>query len=719
MPGTLAALKPGALAHLVQRHRSLAPDQTQAVQIAPVPVAMPAATGTAKSKSRPQPGASSPVELRQKTQRALDLADPALALLCVPSSFMDCTHARTRLESIASEERGLLYLHKTGRIWATDEQKRPVEPHPYASLYDAPWPTHWRRIQQVRIEVRDDAGCTAYITSFGASARSQQQQGPVLVYATVQHWGNAIYLNKADAMPQEAFGRVWPRYSTPGSTTNEAGVRALVEYAQGIDDAPQRCIHELVRTTLLDERQLLAIAQQAASQHPSTHAPAPVPQSMTQWLQWMHTPPTLEHANIAVACARALAVQGIRHAARRANERAPHVKSALPLTQSHINQAKSAQPEKLTPDQNGAIDRIIAALQKPAPLMGLLTGDVGTGKTLTFAIPAVAAHLCGANVCIIAPTDILADQIYRNLRRRFPFARLERVLTGRKIADPSAILIGTAGLSTVAAKIGYDPGLLIIDEQHKLATEMRSALCRPWTHVLEASATPIPRSLASSLFAGMEVFTLNSAPVKRDIRSHLLDERQRPIITKALRKTVISGARAALIYPRVNTTAESGTSVLQAAQTLAEHFPDQVGALHGKMKGEEIQTALQALSEGTKPIVVASTVMETGIDVPDIRVLVVRDADNFGAAQLHQLRGRLARNGGCADFYMLVRSLDDLPPETMERLAMVRDTCDGYALAEADMRQRGFGDLTGEAQSGAAMSAFRLLPLQVEDFACA
>ena len=731
-------LRPGALAHLSKLAATPAPVITtdQSPHQAHTPEfaqgqtnlfsAPPKAPSKAPSKTSadrtPKRRSTQPatVDLCEKTLTNLALSSPSLALLCAPTGFMDCTQAQTSLANIEPETNALLYLRKTGRVWGYDSQRQEVQPHPFTSLYEAPWPSHWKHIHQLRMELEDEQGNRVYVTHFGAGKfRNQDPFAMVLLHGILKSFGPKTFIDKAEHIPAQAFGKVYPRYSSPGGTVNEAGVRAIVTQALNTDGAEHACTTELIRQTLLSEAQMTQIAALAANKHQENNeyaGPIAPPNNIPELLSWMHEPPSLQHGQVAVACARAIAVEGICHAARRRNERPPHPRSPIALTPAIINQVIQSQPEQLTSDQQDAIRAICTALQRPTPLTGLLSGDVGTGKTLTFAIPVVATHLAQGKACILAPTEILANQAYEGLRRRFPFARIERVLTGKKIQDPGAILVGTAGLCTVAKKIDYHPDVLVIDEQHKLSTEIRTALCQPWTHVIEASATPIPRSLASSLFAGMDVFTLAKAPVVRCIESHLIGENDRGIITKQLRKVLASGGRAAFIYPRVTAGTADQNSVLQASQTLSEHFPNKVCTLHGKMKTQELQEALECFRAGTTPIVVSSTVMETGIDVADIRLLVVRDADNFGAAQLHQLRGRLARNGGDADFFMLIKNLAETSEDTLERLEMVRDTTDGYALSEADMRQRGFGNLNGDAQSGSTLSPIRLLNLTIEDF---
>ena len=660
---------------------------------------------------------STPLAL--KTRKALELDVPAFGLLCIPSGYVDCRKVITRLAEARPGETGLFLLRRNGHISAKDSAKRPVNPPaPFASLYEAPWKGCWERIRMIQVTLIDEDGRQVIMSVFGAwTVRKQDPHGAVLVHGELKDFGPDTYLFKPEVINLGACGRVMPRYTYPGSTTKEEGVFDVVREALQTHGAADSCVHELVKGTLLSEAQMLAIAKQETG---VTFG------SMQELLHEMHEPESPERGLMACLAARVIAAKGICNLARRMNERAPHRSAPIPVAQSTLAKLIQSQPETLTADQQSVIELISSAIRSPQPLNSLLSGDVGTGKTLTFAIPAVAAHLSGAKVAIISPTEILANQVHANLARRFPEAAIERVQTGKKIQNPNAILVGTSGLSTAAQKHGYVPNLLIIDEQHKLGTASRQALCGPWTHLIEASATPIPRSLATSLYSGMQVFNLYEAPVQRDIQSHLMDESERSQANQWMKEALVRGARVVIVYPRVEQTAsqevkepgketKARSSVLGAYEAIDARFPDKSVALHGKMKPAELSQALDSFRDGSRPIAVSSTVMETGIDVPDIALMVVKDADCFGAAQLHQLRGRLVRNGGHAHFCMMVSDLSQASEDTIERLTTVTENSNGYALAEADMRLRGFGDLAGEAQSGNASTPFRLLRLTLDD----
>lgn len=712
--------------------RAFLPVQPTAAQVGKV-VAVPVATVPAadslkevapkipKAKKEKQPKVA--VTSFSKALNSLDMNSVRQMLLCVPSSFSDCRTTIKVIGQIVEGFRGLFLLKRTGNVRCLDKFKNEVSVEPYPSIFQAPYKNYWSRTAQLRVELSDEAGQCVWISIFNPwRMKGQDPYGAMLIEGELKQFGNTIYLTGINEPPPETAGKVWVRYVCPGAPS-EAVVKHLVADAlldpESLDDA----VHSLVTNSLLSESKLLAIAKEA---HPTGHSY----ESLRELLLNLHEPQSPEEGVGAVMAARAMGIAGICNAAKVNNFRPPNAKSPINLSQQLIERLILSQPETLTSDQAQVIDGIANALRAPNPLNGLLSGDVGSGKTLAFLIPAVAVHLANAQVAIISPTEILANQVAANLSRRFPGVAVERVPSGGKIKNPQAILIGTSGLGSIARKSGYIPNLLIIDEQHKLATKDRNAMMGSWTHQLEASATPIPRSLASTLFTGMQVFNLTQAPVLRAVESFVFDETSRGQVTKWMREALSAQHRVAIIYPRVEKVESSGecattgatdssyaiNSVNAAAEALEPHFPGRVGRLHGKMSPDDLVNSLQAFRDGSKPLVVASTIMETGIDVPDIRLLIVKDADRFGIAQLHQLRGRLARNGGSARFVMMVKSVKDLPEETNTRLETLRTVSDGYKLAEADMASRGIGDMAGNTQSGNISCAFRLLRLTLSDF---
>ena len=626
-------------------------------------------------------------------------------MLCVPSSYTDITRACVRTQALEDGRRELFLLMGTGRIKVYDRHNNEVSCEPYGNWLDAPWPGYWSLFRRATIEMEDIDGHKLYCSVFSpAVAKELAQAGNQLMYGELATFKNRS-LQKAQPVDLTAIGTVHPSYATAGSSTKNEDIRRLVEYAMTDPQSIEVCVQHLRATTLMTDEQMLVLIQSV----PGCENVAEV----GDFIRQMHEPRTMAEATAAQHAARRLAVAGLVHAARIHAYRAPSAQAPLRVDFKQIEKLKEQLPVKLTRDQSSAVIGIAEGLRSPAPMNALLCGDVGTGKTIAFALPAAAAHLSGAKVAIMAPTEILADQLASKIQSLFPQAAVHRVRAGDKKLPSESILVGTTGMATVAKKCGYTPNFMIVDEQHKMAVAARKAMVGPATHVLEASATPIPHALANTLYAGTQMLVLRQAPVQRSISSRVYDDGDRSEVSKHIRETIDDGGRVMIIYPRVN--AAQDASVEQAAANLSAIFPGKVGFLHGKLPDSTVQKTLQDFRDGRLPMLVASTIVETGIDVPDVRLLIVREADRFGIAQLHQLRGRLARNGGSARFAMHVSKIDELNDETLMRLEAVAEIADGFALAEEDMRQRGFGDLLGEQQNGGISLPMRLLNMTASE----
>ena len=433
--------------------------------------------------------------------------------------------------------------------------------------------------------------------------------------------------------------------------------------------------------------------------------------SLAGFLRMLHAPATPEQGCEALSLARRLCVFQIKKDALAINQ-VRNEGRGIEMREEVLAALIALQPETLTVDQVRAVNAITNALRSPKPARLLIEGDVGSGKTLTFLLPAAAAASAGANIAILAPTGTLARQLHTQWQRRFPEVPSSLIIAGSKPVGTS-VIIGTTAINSWAERNAWIPDVLIIDEQHKFSVDQRRAIAGPATHLIEASATPIPRSLALSIFAGMSRVTLRTPPVTRVIRSHLFDNDAIGEVSSMIRATLSDNRKVVLLYPAVSS---GPRSVVEGAKRLTPLFGEKMVIVHGKMKESERTVALMRFSSGQSPILCASTVIEVGVDIQGIAMLVVVSADRFGAAQLHQLRGRVARDGGSADFVMMVDQIDKLDPDTLARLESVRNTLDGHALAERDLELRGFGDVAGEMQSGITQTIFKSIRLAPGDF---
>jgi ATP-dependent DNA helicase RecG len=691
------------------------PQAAPARPAAPARAAAPAASKPARKKAAPKPKG----DLVARALKRLRMESPALSLLCVPQGYVDLRQIHTELPAEldvgAMSEARLYRLRMIGRR-GLDERRQEV---------DLEQVGNWRFIKRLELELIDTRGRSVYFSIFGnVWAYRDAVNGDVMhLVGRLEYRGDRRMLMDVERPPAHATGKVWARYGGIVGQVSAETIETMVRGQLDNPDAFRACAALL--TGEVGERPEVALGLAGAAQDFTT---------FEQLLRALHAPQTPEQGRAALRAARKLTAMGLQAAALRQNRRPAHPRSPLPVDVSDVDAIVATQPETMTPEQLGVMAGVVRRLGDPTPLNALLSGDVGTGKTLVYLVPAVIANRAGARVAIIAPTGILANQIAEQLLGRFQglVSGVERVETGKAIVDPSAILVGTSGLLSLAAKSGYTPNVLIVDEQHKLSTTVKEELVKAWTHVIEVTATPVPRSLAAVQFGGKDVFNLRGCPVTKTFRNHIADQADRMTFLRMMRDVVAEGGRAAIVYPRVEASEEAALataaasagaqapvvvdSVIEAARSLETAFPGKVIAVHGGMKEAEITRAIAMVKSGERPILVASTVIEAGIDIPSMKLMIVRDADRFGIAQLAQLRGRLVRNGGVGDFVMMVKEMAGLDGDTFARLEAVRTETDGYKLADLDLQIRGFGTLDGEAQTGESPGVFRLLKLAPKDY---
>ena len=398
-----------------------------------------------------------------------------------------------------------------------------------------------------------------------------------------------------------------------------------------------------------------------------------------------------------------------------------------PFTDCDLSPFLAQLPFSLTGAQSRAIEEIIRDLQRGTPMNRLVQGDVGSGKTMVAAASAYLAARHHQQTALMAPTEILAEQHYKSLSRLFePLGLRTALLTGsmkekekRTVREALAageidVVVGTHALlseSTVFSKLG----LVITDEQHRFGVGQRSALSGKGDHphLLVMSATPIPRTLALLMYGDLEVSIIDELPPGRQsVDTFLVTESYRARINNFIRKQVAEGHQCIVVCPAVEDSEELNIkSVSVWAETLQQTvFPDlRVMLLHGQMKGAEKEQIMASFARGEGDILVATTVIEVGVDVPNATLMVIEDADRFGLSQLHQLRGRVGR--GQAKSYCILTS-HTRSEETWKRLKALCKTTDGFKIAEADLSLRGPGDFFGSRQSG--LPVFRVANLSCD-----
>jgi ATP-dependent DNA helicase RecG len=484
--------------------------------------------------------------------------------------------------------------------------------------------------------------------------------------------------------------------------------------------------------------QLTAKVQRALVHQALEHLPAalpdPIPPTIRQRLGLVDRRAAIEHVHFPPSDGAVDELNAFRSAAHRRlifeefflfqlgivlrKRRAEGERKSRPVvvTDAVREAVRRALPFRLTGDQKTVIREIVTDMQRPQPMNRLLQGDVGSGKTIVALMASVVAMENGLQVAFMAPTEILAEQHFFNIRRLLEHSRFRiTLLTGatpakkrREILAELAggslhMVIGTHAL--VQEDVAFrELGLAVIDEQHRFGVLQRATLRSKGLHpdVLVMTATPIPRTLALTTYGDLDVSVMREMPPGRQpISTTARPEPRRDEVYAFIRAQIEEGRQAYVVYPLVE---ESEKVDLKAATEMADHlsqdvFPGlRIGLLHGRMKQDAKDRVMGSFARREFDILVSTTVIEVGIDVPNATVMLIEHAERFGLAQLHQLRGRVGR--GAHKSYCLLLFQYPLSDQARERLKAVTSTTDGFEIAERDLQLRGPGDFFGTRQSG-------------------
>ncbi|HSB53451.1 MAG TPA: ATP-dependent DNA helicase RecG [Gemmatimonadales bacterium] len=479
--------------------------------------------------------------------------------------------------------------------------------------------------------------------------------------------------------------------------------------------------HKLIRA-LIDRHldQMIAFSRDPLPEViPADLRLKPLPEA----LRVVHRPATIEEAEAGrqrLAFDELLDLQLMLARARLLAKR-PRAGVRFTLQHTFTRQLADALPWPLTADQKRAIREITADMTAAERMHRLLMGDVGTGKTVVALFAMLLALENDHQAALMAPTELLAEQHFATLTKLLePLEIRPELLVGRlttaekasrrkKLASGRArLVVGTHALleDTVAFQ---RLGLVVIDEQHRFGVDQRAQLIRKGdaTDVLLLSATPIPRSLALTRFGDLDVSTLKAKPPGRgSIRTGVRTEAQRSRALEFVRDQCLAGRQAYVVLPVID---ESEKIDLRAASTMAERlqamWPDlSVGLVHGRLKSDERDERMRKFRAGEIQVLVATTVIEVGIDVANATVMLVEHPERFGLAQLHQLRGRIGR--GAEESFCILMTEEPVPP----RLKAFAATNDGFKIAELDLAERNMGDLIGERQAGSFELRLARLP---------
>ena len=392
----------------------------------------------------------------------------------------------------------------------------------------------------------------------------------------------------------------------------------------------------------------------------------------------------------------------------------------MPKVGEAFNKCYEALPFPLTGAQKRVITEIRNDMKSGQQMNRLLQGDVGSGKTMVAVLTALIAIGNGYQACIMAPTEVLAQQHFKNIQKFLaPTSVKSALLTGSSksserrevhegLEDGSiGIIVGTHAL--IEDNVVFrNLGLAIIDEQHRFGVEQRSKLwrkasCGAPPHVLVMTATPIPRTLAMTLYGDLDVSVIDELPPgRKPVKTMHITEGKRPELYQFMKNEIAKGRQVFVVYPLINETEKLDYQSLEAgAEDIMTKFPFpdyKTAVVHGKQLNDVKKFNMDAFAAGRADILVATSVIEVGVDVPNASVMVLESAERFGLSQLHQLRGRVGR--GSEKSYCILMTGYKLSKESKHRIELMCATENGFELAEEDMKMRGPGDLEGTQQSG-------------------
>ncbi len=502
-------------------------------------------------------------------------------------------------------------------------------------------------------------------------------------------------------------GRIVPIYRRIGALTSKQLRQILSNLVRQLDSQlPERLPEEIRRRWRLPE---------LGEAYRSVHAPAAPdePEARKKWVDDLNARRTPGHLRLVFEefFWFQAGLQLLR--SRRTKVQKPH---CIVVSDAIRERLREMVPFSLTGAQRRVSKEIATDLQKPAPMQRLLQGDVGSGKTVVAALAMALVMENGYQVAFMAPTELLAEQHFRTLQnllsgRGYRVALLTSSVLGRErkaiLEDVSQgeiqCLVGTHALIQERVKFAR-LAFVVIDEQHRFGVAQRSRLAEKGERpdLLIMTATPIPRSLALTLYGDLEASILDELPPgRRPVKTIVKTEKSRAEVYELVRRLVALGRQAYIVYPLVE---ESEKSDLKAATEGAQRLADEVfpefktGLMHGRMKPEEKDAVMKAFASGSIQVLVATTVIEVGIDVPNACAMVIEHAERFGLSQLHQLRGRIGRGTAGGVCILMVDKVKTR--EALERLNIMRQTNDGFVIAEKDLELRGPGEFTGTRQSG-------------------
>jgi len=540
--------------------------------------------------------------------------------------------------------------------------------------------TEWKYIFRLKITFEDGRSNSASSMIFGAVRpwRYAVIGKDYMLFAKLKYWNDRLQLDNPEIITATKDGKVIPTYES---------IRRGEKFTA---DKVRECVRD--SSILLDEAVSLLLNRLCMSETEfiSLYGVSPL-----NLLKDIHFPLTPNIGKEAIFIAEKISIDALLIEAEKNRIKAPDLRSVIQIDRAALMSLEKGLPFNLTNDQQTVINEIVTNLESSLPMRRILSGDVGTGKSIAFMLPAAAVFKSGKNCAFMTPNQLLVTQLAREMREFFPEVLVQEIRPGKNIDMEKGIVIGTTSVIFAAERSGTKFDFIVTDEQHKFSVEQKALITQSYTNVLEATATPIPRTTAVLACSGMDLSVIRECPVKKEIQSRIANNSKKNDIVAFLKSIVAKGGQIGIVYPAVFES-DKLKSIESSIVKWEKMFPDKISVLHGQMNASSKELAISQMMRGEHDVIVSSTAIELGVTLPALKLMLVIHPEQFGTSQLHQLRGRVARKGGKG--YFIMYHPEDISDEAMRRLKAVESTTDGFLLAEKDMEMRGFGDLGTQSE---------------------